>query len=122
MRATALGRGLGERAVMKRLFIVSVSLFLLAGCTKSFDVFFANPCDHRITITTYSVPPDQVSSEPKSANAAIPSLTVKKMEDAFFNTSGYSWSVVVNGVSKPVVVDGKRLINDTVMLPSGDAC
>jgi len=103
---------------MKRVLLTSLAFIAFTGCTKSFDVFVANPCPNKVSIITYSVPPDGVVSAPLSAKADIPARSVKKVDDAFFDASGRSWAIVVKGFPKPIPVDGRDLINGTLVLSS----
>lgn len=103
---------------MKRTLIAGIVILLLSGCTKSFDVYFANPCDRELSIETYSLPPDRIEGEPESATGDVASLSVTKVDDAFFNAAGYAWSVVIEGFEDPIPIDGKKLKNDTIVLPA----
>lgn len=98
-----------------------LGVLALTSCTKSFDVYFANPCPEEISVTTYSVPPERIESEPPSASTAIPPRGITKVGNAFFDAYGYSWAMVVEGIDHPLPVDGKALINETIVIPS-EAC
>ena len=87
---------------------------LLTGCSRSFDAYFTNPCEHSIELDTYTASPETVENLEPYKSAELPALETTLIEDAFAGGKGaYS----VDG-GEAVELDPDLLVNDTVVVPA----
>jgi hypothetical protein len=85
---------------------------------SSFDVSFANPCNERITIDTYSVPVDRLKDAPPTATAELEPHTITQVKRAFLDAAGFDWTAVVLETDHAFEIKGDAIENDTVVLPA----
>lgn len=94
-----------------------ISALILAACSKSYDVFFANPCPHSVEITTNSVPPKDFEKAPPDSVRTIPPGSMSLVEAAFTDALGKSWSFRVED-GEVISVDADSVVNSTIIIPS----
>jgi hypothetical protein len=101
--------------------LILVLALIFPACVRSASASFANPCEHPVRILTYRVPPAEIERDQRVADVELPPLEVTKVETAFDEAVGTSWSVVVEGLDRPISVDGATWEDDTVIVPA-EAC
>lgn len=107
---------------MVRVLIWLVALAAALGmssCTRSIDVWIANPCPRALKVVTYDVPPERIADEVPNAVAVAPP-GISKIDKAFTNAAGRRWTVEIGEGPDRVVlpVDGDLLSHSTLTLPA----
>lgn len=89
-----------------------------SGCTKAYDAWFANPCEHPVSVATFGQP--EPSGDP-IAEVDVPARSSVEVKTAFFNAAGYEWAIVVND-GEPVLVDWEQFKRErgTVVIPASE--
>lgn len=95
----------------------AIVLFVLAGCTRSTDVYVANPCSMGLTATFWSVPSTQTDSHQPTKAASLDPVSITLVPAAFTDALGKQWSVEIDA-NEFVEVDGAALENSTIVLPA----
>jgi hypothetical protein len=99
---------------------LALSMFLTA-CSHYYDAWVVNPCAGHLRVETYSSPPERFNRYPPMRSVTVPPASVTKVDHAFTDAGGFSWSVRIVGYNEIVPVNGREWVHDTVILPA-DAC
>lgn len=102
-------RGLGLALASCCLAVV------LGGCSKSFDAWFANPCDEPVKIEIYFRSLDAIEGATPARSFSINAMSLRFVEDAF---SGGKNVVALEFGQDPFSVVPETLVNETVLLPA----
>ena len=100
------------------LLLCCSSLLSFSACSRNFDASFANPCEYTLEITTYLVPPDEISRERLSETARLAPLAVQEVEDAFGDPYGYQWTVAVSETDLLIPISKSDIDKGVVVLPA----
>lgn len=90
----------------------------LGSCSKSSDVWIANPCDVPLQVRTFDIPPDKIEGEEPNEHAEIPALSVSKLDNAFSDAAGGEWSIQIVEPESVYAVSRDQLSNDTFVVPA----
>src|SRR5213593_3033747 len=93
----------------------------MIGCSKSFDIYFANPCAEKLAIETNSRPPARFFSDQPDARAVLNPESLTLVKGAFNDAYGHEWSVLVIATKEPLAVHAEHLVHQTYALPAA-AC
>lgn len=89
----------------------------LSGCQRSFDVYFANPCDHAISIETFSLPKNEIQERRQPDEVAeLPAMSMVKVNSAFDDLSPEVTTRVSGG--RFIESDVRHLVHGTVIVPA----
>jgi len=98
--------------------LLIVSAVMVTSCSKSNDVWIANPCDAPLEVRTFDIPSDKIDGEEPNERAEIPALSVGKIDSAFSDAAGDAWSIQIAGFDTVFPVDGDQLSHDTFVVPA----
>lgn len=105
-----------------RLVCVALTFGVLAlsGCERAFNVYFVNPCDHPVAISTFSLPENEIQEgRPPDYEAKLPAQSIVKVPGAFTDLSPRVTTRVEG--CRVLSSDVRHLVHDTIIIPT-DFC
>lgn len=110
-------------SLMRVAFSALTMALLLAGCSRSHDAWFANPCPDVVTVRTFyvrEVAPDDLRPGELIRDASLAPQAVTQVKDAFQDAAGFSWFIQV-GDQAPSLISKEQMPKWLVALPAS-AC